>query len=201
MNIKNLSIALIIALTYEIVLKLSYTFIPSLANAQIVSNITAITFIIVKLIIVLFLFYFYLEEKSNKILGLTIKIIFALFTVNFLFRAQIAQKAFGVEYVRLINEIFGFITVILLFLLLILFKRGILPDEKKLNLAVTFVLVMFGFNIIKSLYSVFMYFRFVISGITASFPGLFINMMFLLFLITHLSIIYFLFRYYQIKTR
>jgi hypothetical protein len=39
------------------------------------------------------------------------------------------------------------------------------------------------------------------AGIIVSFSRMFVNIIFILFLLTHLSIIYFLFRYYQLKSK
>ena len=66
MNLKNMTIALIIALLYEILLKLSHILTPSLFNIPIVSGITSVLSFIVGVIIILFVFLFYTEERSNK---------------------------------------------------------------------------------------------------------------------------------------
>jgi hypothetical protein len=59
MNLKNMTIALIIALVYEILLKLSYILIPSLFHISFASIITSAFFFIVSIVIILFIYFFY----------------------------------------------------------------------------------------------------------------------------------------------
>ena len=200
-NLKNVTIALMIALAYEILLKVGHLLFPSLMKGAVISSMTSVLFFIVGVIIILFLFYFYSEERSNKNVGLIMKILVVFFILNFLFRLPPVNKVISPGSIHTAKEIFGFITSILLFLFMLFYTRGIPASEKSLHQAATFVLVMFGIGVIKSLYSLVIYFRFLIAGVTSLFPPLFYNMMFVLFLLTHLSMIYFLYRYYQVKCK
>ncbi|MEJ2049877.1 MAG: hypothetical protein P8Y60_08580, partial [Calditrichota bacterium] len=62
LNLKNMTIALIIALCYEILLKLSRQFIPILFNHAPVINITQVLSFLTGIIIILFLILFYQQE-------------------------------------------------------------------------------------------------------------------------------------------
>ncbi len=66
MNVKNLSIALIITLTYELLSKLGHAFVPSFTDIPLFSGILSV---LVLLIIILFLYFFYLEERANRVIG------------------------------------------------------------------------------------------------------------------------------------
>lgn len=199
MNLKNMTIALIISLVYEILLKLSHRLIPSLFNISVISGIASVLSFAVGIIIVLFLFYFYQEERANEKVALVLKLLIGCFVLHFILRIPITEKMIDFKAVRLIGETFGFIKAILLFVLMIFYKRDISSDEKLMKQATIFVTVMFGIDIIKSLHSFISYARFVISGITVYYSPIFYNILFVLFLIAHLSIIYFLYRYYQFK--
>ena len=200
MNLKNMTIALIIALAYEIVLKLSHLFIPSLFNISPVFSITSVLSSIVGVIIILFMFSFYKEERTNKKVEMVLIILIGCIVLHFILRLPITRNMIDYKVVRLVGEIIGFFKAILLFVLLIFYKSEIPSDKKSIKQAAVFLAVVFGIGIIKSLYSLIAFTSFVISGITVNFSPIILNMMFILFLITHTSIIYFLYRYYQFKS-
>lgn len=199
MNLKNMTIILIIASAYEILLELSHLFIPSLFNISPVSNITSVLSFVVGVIIILFMFSFYREERTNKKVEMVLKILIGCIVLHFILRLPITRNMIDYKVVRLVGEIIGLINAILLFILLIFYKSGIPSAKKSIKQAAVFLTVMFGIGIIKSLYSLITFTRFVISGITVNFSPIFLNMMLILSLITHTSIIYFLYRYYEFK--
>ena len=198
-NLKNMTIALIISLAYEMLLKLSHTLIPSLFNISVIPRITSVISFVVGVIIILFLFLFYQEERTNDKVALVLKLLIGCFVLQFILRLPITEKMIDYKMVRLIVALLGFINAILLFVLMIFYKREIPPEENLLNQAAMFITVMFGMNIIKSLYSFISFMRFVFSGITVHYSPIFHYILFVLFLVTHASIIYFLCRYYQFK--
>jgi hypothetical protein len=194
-----MTISLIIALVYEILLKLSHILIPSLFNISPVSGITSVLSFIVGVIIILFMFSFYKEEKHNKKFELMLKLLIGCIVIHFMLRLPTTQRMIDFRAVRLLGDIIGFVKAILFFVLLILYRREIPSGEKLMTQATVFLIVMFGIGTVESLYSLIDFARFVISGITVNYSPIFYNIMFILFLITHLSIIYFLYRYYQFK--
>ncbi len=194
-----MTIALIITLAYEILLKLTHIFIPSLFYISPVPGITSMISFISGVIIILFVFLFYKEESSNKKVGLALILIIGCFVPHTILRLPITREIFDFKIIRLLGEIVGFIRAILLFILLIFYRREIPSNEKLLKHATIFITIMFGFGIIKSLFSLISFARFFISGITIDFSPIFFTMIFILFLISHASIIYFLYHYYQFK--
>ena len=201
MNLKNMIIALIIALLYEILLKLSHILTPSMFNIPIVSGITSVLSFIVGVIIILFVFMFYIEERSNQQLEMVLKILIGCIVLHFILRLPITRNMIDYKLVRLSEQIIGLIQAILYFVLLIFYKREIPSDEKLLKHATVILTIIFGIGIIKSLYSLITFTRFIIAGIEVNFSPIFLNMMFILFLMTHTSIIYFLYRYWQFKSK
>lgn len=200
MNLKNMTIALIIALAYEILLKLSHLLVPSLFNQSPIYSITWVLSFIVGVIIILFMVSFYKEEGPNKKVEIVLKILIGCIVLHFTFRLPITRSMIDYKVVRLVGEIVGFIKAILLFALLIFYKGEIPFGERLIKQAAVFATVVFGIGVIKSLYSLINFAKFVISGVTVSFSPIFYNIMFILFLMTHISIIYFLYRYYQFRS-
>ena len=119
MNLKNISIALIIALAYEVLLKLGYLLLPSLVDVSTVSGITSILSYIVGVTIILFVFFFYKEERSNTRIAMIVKILMGCIVLQFMFRLPITRAMSDYQVVRLAGEMVGFIRAILLFVLLI----------------------------------------------------------------------------------
>ncbi|MEJ2505971.1 MAG: hypothetical protein P8Y81_06890, partial [Ignavibacteriaceae bacterium] len=130
MNLKNMIIALIIALLYEILLKLSYILTPSMFNIPIVSGITSVLSFIVGVIIILFVFMFYIEERSNQQLEMVLKILIGCIVLHFILRLPITRNMIDYKLVRLSGQIIGLIQAILYFVLLIFYKREIPSGEK-----------------------------------------------------------------------
>jgi hypothetical protein len=199
MNLKNITIAMMISIGYEIVINLSHLFIPSLFNISSVHGITRMLSLIVGVVIILFLFLFYTEEKANTKLGTVLKIVLGCIVLHLILRLPAIRAIMGFKTIRMTEEVIGFVNAVLLFALLIIYKQGIPAGKKPIKQAADFVTVMLSIGIIKSLSSLITFTRFVLFGTEVVFPPAFLNVMFILFLITHVSIIYFLYRYYQFK--
>lgn len=90
----------------------------------------------------------------------------------------------------------GFVQAILFFILLILYKRKMPARAKSLLQATTLLTALFGIAILKSFYSLITFTRFILFGTIIQQPIMFYN---ILFVLTHLSIIYFLYCYYGYK--
>ncbi len=192
MSLKNLTIALAIALFYEILLKLSRNFASFIFEISLVSSIAKLLSVVVGLVIILFLFYFYKEEKDGGAIELVLKIILGLFILHFLFRHLLPLRITDFKTLRYIGEILGFVQAILSFLLLILYKRTIPAQAKSFTQAATLLTFLFGIAILKSLYSQITFTRFILFGAIIQQPIMFYNILFVMFVLTHLSIIYFL---------
>lgn len=200
LNLKNITEALIIALVYEIFLELSHLIVPSLFNLPAVSVIRPVLSFCVSLTIILFLFLFYKEEGSNRTLGILIKIVIGCFLLLFILRLPMTQDVLWYQTARLLREIIGPIAAIFLFSISVFYRKGIPSGQRLLMQASTFVIVMFGIGIIKDLLSLTFFSRFVIFGTTTSFPPIFYHIMLILLLMTHASMIYFLYCYYKFKS-
>lgn len=197
MNIKNITVALIIALIYEILLKLSHILIPSLFNLSAVSGIAAALSFLAGIIIIVFMVAFYRAERANRKVTLLLKILIGCIILHFILRLQVTRNLFDYQTIRLGAEIIGFIKAVLLFGVLLVYQSEIPSTEKLFRQAAVIITVMFGIGILKSLYSLSCYARFVIAGIETQFAPMFYITVTILFFITHAAIIYFLYRYYQ----
>jgi hypothetical protein len=199
-RIANMTIALVIALAYEIVLKLARMTIPSLLDAPPVSGITSVLSLVVGLVIILFLLSFHNEEGSNKNIALVLKIVIGCFVLHFLSRLPMMRNLLGYQALRFVDEIIGFVTAVVLLVLLVLYGRAIPAGERSMKQAAVFLTVMLAIGVLRNAVSLAAYARFVISGATTDFSQPFYTTMVILFFMTHASIIYFLYRYYQLKT-
>jgi hypothetical protein len=198
-SLKNLTIALIILLAYEILLKLSHVFIPFAFNISLISSITRIISFMVGVVIILFIFLFYKAERSNRKLAIVLKIVLGCIILHFILRLPMAREMIDHKVVRLVGELVGFVEAIFLFLLMIFYKKGIPANGKAIKRAANFAAIMFSIGIIKSLSSLITFTRYVISGIETDFSPIFYNTMLIIFIFTQASVINFLFRYYQFK--
>ena len=199
MSLKNLTIALMVFLAYEILLKLSHVLIPSAFNISFISSITRILSFMVGVVIILFLFLFYKAERSNRKLTIVLKIVLGCIILHFILRLPITREMIGYKAVRLGGELLDFIKVVFLLVLFIFYKKGIPADRELIKQAADFAAIMFSIGIIKSLFSLITFTRYVLSGKETDFSPIFCNTMFIIFLFTQASVIYFLFRYYQFK--
>jgi hypothetical protein len=198
-SLKNMTVALVIALAYEILFKLSHMLAPSLFNLSIVSLVTSLLSFIVWVTIILFMFLFYKEERSSANVAMAIKMLIACIVLQFVFRSPAASGVMSHQTARLVGEVIGLVKAVVLFALVILYRSTIPIGERSIKQAAVFIAVMFGIGIVKSLSSIIYFARFLISGTTVDYPPAFYSIMFIVFLATHASIIYFLYRYYQFK--
>jgi hypothetical protein len=197
--LKNMTIALIIALIYEIVLKLVHMAIPNLFTMPFVYGIVPLLFNIVGVIVILFMFSFYLEERSDKKVESVLRILIGCMVLHFIFRLPGTQKMIGFQVFRLIGEAIGLVQAILLFALVIVYKKTIPYGEDRMTQAAVFVIDMFGIGIAQSLYSFIYYIRYAISGKMTDTSFTVFIVMLILFALTHAAMINFLYRYYQFK--
>lgn len=199
MNLKNLTIALTSALFYEIIFKLSRNFASFIFEIPLVSSFTKLLSFVVGLVIILFLFYFNQEEKDGGTIELILKVIIGLFILHFIVRHLLPFRITDFKTFRYFREILGFVQAILFFILLIIYKRKIPARAKSLVQATTLLTVLFGITILKSFYALVTFTRFILFGTIIQHPIAFYNILFVLFVLTHLSIIYFLYCYYGYK--
>ena len=199
LNLKNMTIALIIALCYEILLKLSRQFIPFLFNHAPVMNITQVLSFLTGIIIILFMILFYQQEGTDRKVKWVLQVLIGLLILHFILRLPFIENLINFRAARLTGEIIGFIQAVFLFLLLIFYQNQIASREKSFKQAAVFLTVMFGIAIFRNLLSLIFYTHFIISGISITFSPLFYQVLFFLFLITQVTIIWFLYGYYQFR--
>lgn len=199
MNLKNFTIALIIALAYEIFLKLIHFLIPSIFDISSVHIITRLLLFVVGVVIIFFICLFYKEEKDNREIKTILQLLIGCIIIQFLFRLPITKGLFGIQIVRYVVDIMDFVKAIFLFILVIFYKKKIPSSHKSMSQATIFLIVIFGVEIIKSLYALIVYTSYLISGITIDYSHTHYHVIFFLFILTHASIIYFLYNYYHLR--
>jgi hypothetical protein len=197
-NPRYTTVALIVALLYEVLLKLGHSFVPSLFDAAPVVRATSVLSLCVALVIVLFLISFYGEERANKKIGLLVLILIGFMIVRSLGRLPTARDALDYKVFSLVGGAMAFVQSVLMFTLMMLYARTI-PPGGNLRHAAVLVTAVFGVNVIKNLLSLAFYMRFFVAGIATEFAPAFYDIMLVLFLVTHAAIVYFLYRYYQFK--
>lgn len=201
MNITKISIALLIALIFEIVKKVFYFLLPSAVNIPIISTSMSILSAIVIAIVLMFLVAFYQEEKTNKNIQIVLQFLIVCFVLLIILKLPVISRVIQYRYVDISIEIINTIKSVIYFLFIILFRKEIFLVDKRLLQASNFLSLMLGIGILKSLYSLIQYSQYMLSGTESQFSSFFYCMMFLIFLFTHLSFIYFLYRYYQFKLK
>ncbi len=200
MSLRVTTIAIMIGLSYEILFKIVHLLVPSFVRIPIVTWITTLLSIVVGIIIFLFLLALYQEEKSHRNVKTVLILLLSCFILRFLIRLPWLREAFDYLVIRMSGEVLSFFQAGLLLVFAILFRK-IIPDERQaMKRATEYVIIMFSFGLLASVYSLITYARFFIAGTVVTFSPLFLNMMFVLFLLTHGSMIYFLYRYYQIHS-
>jgi hypothetical protein len=192
MNLKNLTIAVIIGLFYEILLHICAIFF----NIVSIHRITSLLSFLFGLVILAFFIAFYKEERSNKNIKLVLEILIGFFVISLILMLPITHNMNNLKFLRLLEMIVRLINIVLFFTLLISISNIIKSDNKLFHQAVTVLTFMLGINIFTHLFSIITYIRFIISGVTFN-SSIFINSVLALFLVTHLSMIYFLYRYYK----
>ena len=199
MNVKYATVALIAVLFYEILLKTIHFLIPSVFTVSFFSSITSVLAVLSRIIILLFLYYFYQEEKSNRKIALILKILLFSFVCVYILKLSVLSKIIDYHVIVLSRHLFSFLNTVLFFIFIIIYKRECISEYKLLTRASVFVAIMFGIGIIKSLLALASYLRFVFSGYMTSFSPEFYHVVFLIFILTHLALLYFLFQYYKLK--
>jgi hypothetical protein len=199
-NLKNATLALIVALAYEMLLKLSHAAIPFLFNTPAVGRVTSGLSIAVAAVIVLFLYLFLKEERSNKEVEAVVLLLAGCIVLRSILRFLPAREPTAYQALGLVRQIIGLATSVLLFVLVLFYRKGLASGPKLLKQAASLVAVMFGIGMIPSALSLAVFARFVVSAATIELPPLFYSMMLVLFLMTRTAVIYFLLQYHRLKS-
>jgi hypothetical protein len=195
MNTKNTAVALIVALSYEVLVKLCRTFTPSVFEHPTVAAILSMLSFLVGIVLILFLLFFYQENRSNRRLaGVSFSLV-ACFALRFVLRLPVLRGLMGFQANRFLEEAIGFITAVLLFLFILWYRSGLAPGWKPLKRAAGILATLLGVALVPHAYSLVLFVLFMSSGIPTDFPPAIYQIMLLLFILTHASAIYFLYRY------
>lgn len=197
MQARHITMALIIALAYEILYKISGLLLPSVQRGAVANSVTtAISFLIVG-IIILFLLSFSRELKDNKAVRILSQLIIACFVLHLLLRMMRMVDASQLQTLRAIGYLISFIQSILLVALMGFYRRQIPSGAHSLLCATTVVTVMLAAGIAKSALEFIDYLRFALRGIMTEPSAAFCIGVFFLFLLSHGAMIYFLCCYYN----
>jgi hypothetical protein len=200
LNVKNMTVALIIAVVYTILLKLSHVVAPSLFELSAVGTVKAVLSVAVGVVIILFLLSCHHEEGADGRLAAALKLLIGCFVLRVVLRLAGAGEAIDHQALRLAGDVVGVAVSALLFVVMVLYVGRVPSGQGPLKRASALVAVMFGIGVVKSLVSLGYLVRFAASGAMTEFPPALYNAMLVLFLVTNGSILYFLFRYYELKS-
>lgn len=198
---KVLTRALMIALAYEIVFKLAHVFSPALFEDPVVLAITRPLGVIVGAIMILFLVAFYQAERSNRGLALALQILIVVVILAFLLRLPVAQTWLGFQTGRLSSEIIGIVRSALFIMVLILYRRKIAGSHAALSYAVIALAGFFGVGVIVNLIALVAFASYLNSGAVIEPAPVITALLFLLFVLTRLAAIYFLYRYEKLELK
>ncbi|MFZ5518706.1 MAG: hypothetical protein ACOY90_18900 [Candidatus Zhuqueibacterota bacterium] len=197
MNLKNLTIALIIALVFEVTLKLSHRLAPFIFEIPLLVNITSLLKVLTGVLIILFLFYFLQTEKDGGTVELALKITLGVVILAFLYRLPLPHSVNDFKTFRFIGGILSVAGSALFFLLVLMYRKKIPQSAGPFLQAITLVSVVFAIDILKNLYSLITLVRFIMFGAIVDFPFAIHRAMFVLFIFGHLALIYFLYQFYR----
>jgi hypothetical protein len=199
MNTKNSAVALIAGLSYEVLLKLCRTLVPSLFDVPLVATTSSMLSLLVGLAMILFLVLIYKEHRSNQgVVRVSVSLV-ACLLVRFALRLLLVRGRIEFHVTRFVDVAIGLVTALLLFLLVLWFRRSVPVDRKSLRHAASLLATLLAIGLVTHLYSLIDYAHFMTSGIPTDDPPLCYHLMLLLFILTHASAIYFLLRYSQFK--
>ncbi len=201
MNIKNITIALIIALAFDILKKTVQILSAGLSNSALVSESMTVFSFVVSAILLVFLVTFYQEERGQRSLSRIIKFVLGTYLILVLFRISWISQLLPYQYYRLLIETVGLCQSVLLFILVYVFRKKIAPADKFLTDASLIVLVMFGLWILKDMLALLSSGRYALTGVETLFSTAFYGLIFAVFLFRHLAVIYFLYNYYLFKSK
>jgi len=201
MNIKNITIALIIALAFDMLKKTVQILFGGLYSSALVSgSMTTISFIIGAILLV-FLVTFYQEERGHRPLSRIIQFVLGTYLILILFRISWIAQLLPYQYYRLLIETVGLCQSVLFFALVYVFRKQIAPADKFLTDASLIVLVMFALWILKDILALLSSARYALTGVETLFSTAFYSLIFAVFLFRHLAVIYFLYNYYLFKSK
>ena len=200
MTIRAITLAMIVVLAYEIVLKLSHFLFPQLLHNRIAIPIMGLLSLLAGIVIILFLILFLRTEGSRTALAWSIRALIGAYVLLFILRFALAGNLLDFKILRLLSEILEVLTAALMFIVLVLYRALIPSDRLALFQAANIAAFFLGIRTLFKLYSAIEFSRFVSSGEPGAYPSGFYLLVSGVYLLTHLSMIYFFFRYYQFKS-
>lgn len=195
MNIRNATYALIAALIFDIIFKVIYFIDPSILSGTFISSITKIISFAVGIIVILFLYYFYNRSRSHKNLAVLIKVLIVVFVLQYLARLSAFQNFFHHSNLMFFRSVLNVIRAIILFATLVIFIKSLPEEPIKLKQSAVVLSILFGVGIAKNLYMLILYIKYLESGYMLQVNPAFQLAFFVLFLLFHVCVLWFLFTY------
>jgi hypothetical protein len=100
MNLKNMTVALIAVLIYEAVLKLTHVLTPSLHEVAPVAYATDALRLVTGLILIIFLYLFYREERAIAGVDRLMKPLLFCIVLSVLLRLPVLRGTLNIMFVR-----------------------------------------------------------------------------------------------------
>jgi hypothetical protein len=191
------TLALLAALAYEMLLKISHLLVPLFPPP--VEALVAILSLAVAAVLIAFLIAFHQEERKNPRVALFTKLLLLCLLLRILLRLQGAGALMDFQSARLASVSIDLLQALVLFALLLSFRGEIPSQERALKAAGLLLTVLAGIGILRSFLAFLDFLRFVTSGAVVEPSRIFQAAVFVLFLLTHGSMIYFLYYYARWK--
>jgi hypothetical protein len=202
MNLKNMTAAMIAALVYEVILKLTHVLTPSLHHISLMAGITTMLAYLTRAILVIFLYFFYQEEKdTDRMIRRLLIPVLACFALILVLRIPALRVMLAVTVTRVLGQSVGLVVSVLLLFVVLVYRKSVPGSQRRLRQAALFVSITFGIGVITSLARFVEITRFAASGEATEHSPAFFGVMLVVFLVTHVALIYFLYEYYRLKSR
>jgi hypothetical protein len=199
MNLKNMTMVLIITLVYEVILKSAHTLTPSFFDIRQVTGVVTGLRYVTGVIVVVFIYLFYRAEGQPRLVGQGLRLLLLCVAVSLVLRLPVIDRGMSRLSVRVASQTIGLAISALLFVVIVAYRRSVAAAHLPLRRAASAVAVVFAIGIGASLAELVEIVRFAVSEQATGHSRAFFNLMFVWFLVTHASVIYFLFMYRQSK--
>jgi len=186
-------------LAYEILLKLCLYFFPSMLILPGVKPFITIMKPIVGLIFVSYGISLYRELRDTRLVRRTLQILIVIIALNIIGRLPFVREAVDFTASRLVDHSLGFSVSILIILFFFFLLRSTAENHRALRAAIVACCIMFTVNAVLGLIQLGLFSYFLLSDVAIESTPVFLGFMVLLFIITRIVTLNFVWQYEKVR--
>jgi hypothetical protein len=123
MNLKNMTMVLIITLVYEVILKSAHTLTPSFFDIRQVTGVVTGLRYVTGVIVVVFIYLFYRAEGQPRLVGQGLRLLLLCVAVSLVLRLPVIDRGMSRLSVRVASQTIGLAISALLFVVIVAYRR------------------------------------------------------------------------------